>query len=86
MKHSLDDHSEMGTDHEQLVASIEDDPIARSLDSRATFIPLRHKDLVADLVERYKLRGEANSLFTAMCSRLQRIFHAANAIRISVIN
>lgn len=66
----------MGTDHEQLVASIEDDPIARSLDSRATFIPLRHNDLVHDLVERYRIRGEQSSLFTAMCARLQRIFHA----------
>lgn len=66
----------MGTDHEQLVASIEDDPIARTLESRATFIPLRHKDLVADLVERYRIDGDDNGLFTAMCSRLQRIFHA----------
>ena len=76
MKHSLDDHPEMGTDHEQLVASIEDDPIARSLDSRATFIPLRHSDLVHDLLERYQIQGEQRGLLTGMCSRLQRIFHA----------
>ena len=76
MTHSFDDHPEMGTDHEQLVASIEDDPIARSLDSRATFIPLRHNDLVHDLVERYRICGDQSSQFTAMCARLQRIFHA----------
>jgi len=76
MKHSLDDHPEMGTDHEHLVASIEDDPIARSLDTRTTFIPLRHNDLVLDLVERYRIRGKEGSQFASMCSRLQRIFHA----------
>ncbi|QEG23117.1 DUF3754 domain-containing protein [Mariniblastus fucicola] len=76
MKHSLDDHPEMGTDQEQLVASIEDNPIARSLDSRTTFIPLRHHDLVLDLIERYQIRGQHGVLFTAMCARLQRIFHA----------
>ena len=66
----------MGTDHEKLVATIEEDPIARSLDRRATFIPLRHSDLVHDLVERFQIRGDESNLFTAMCSRLQRIFHA----------
>ena len=76
MKHSLDDHPEMGTDHEQLVASIEDDPIARSLDTRTTFIPLRHSDLVHDLLEKYQIQGQQRSLLTGMCSRLQRIFHA----------
>ena len=66
----------MGTDHEKLVATIEEDPLARSLDRRATFIPLRHSDLVHDLVERFQIRGDESNLFTAMCSRLQRIFHA----------
>ncbi len=77
MKQELDDHRGMSDhEHEQLVASIEEDPIARSLDSRATFIPLRHSDLVLDLIERYRIQSEDGVHFSAMCSRLQRIFHA----------
>ena len=61
---------------EQLVASIEEDPIAQSLESRTTFIPLRHNDLVVDLLERFQIRGNDSDQFTATCARLQRIFHA----------
>jgi hypothetical protein len=76
MKHSLDDHPEMGTDQDQLVASIEEDPIAQSLESRATFIPLRHSDLVLDLIERFDIVDEPREQLIAMSSRLLRIFHA----------
>ena len=76
MKHSLDDQPEMGTDPDQLVASIEEDPIAQSLESRATFIPLRHRDLVHDLIERFNIVDQPREQLFAMSSRLQRIFHA----------
>ena len=76
MNENLDDHPEMSTDPIELVATIKEDPIARSLDSRATFIPLRHSDLVLDLVERFRISGQESVQFSAMSSRLQRIFHA----------
>ena len=76
MKENLDDHPEMGSDHDELVASIEEDPIAQSLESRATFIPLRHPDLVLDLIERFRIHGDESVFFSAMSARLQRIFHA----------
>ena len=72
----MEDHPEMGTDQDQLVASIEEDPIAQSLESRATFIPLRHSDLVLDLIDRFGIVDQPREQLIAMSSRLQRIFHA----------
>jgi hypothetical protein len=63
-------------DDEHLVASIEEDPIAQSLNSRTTFIPLRHNDLRPDLIERLSLSIQQEHQFTALCDKLQRIFHS----------
>ena len=76
MKQSFDDHPIMDNDHGKLVASIDDDPIARSLGSRTTFIPFRHTDLVEDLIERYSMVGSDRHHFSALSGRLKRIFHA----------
>lgn len=76
MEQSFDDHRGMGTDQGELVASIEDDPIAQSLGARTTFIPFRQRDLVRDLIERYQIEGSDRTLFSALSARLKRIFHA----------
>jgi hypothetical protein len=64
-------------DHQSLVEAIEDNPIARQLPLRPTFIPLRHADLRQKLVELLPIEG--NSLDAAahqhICQHLKAIFH-----------
>ena len=64
------------SDNEDLVARIEDDPIVQSLGSRPRFIPLRHRDLRDDLIERYEFGARQKALFLSICAKLQQIFHA----------
>ena len=64
------------SDNDDLVARIEDDPIAQSLGSRSRFIPLRHRDLCDDLIQRYRLLSQQRAEFLSICAKLQQIFHA----------
>ena len=61
--------------HEELVARIEDDPIAQQLPSRPTFIPLRHADLKSALVDSLSLQGSELESFQKLCNRITAIFH-----------
>ena len=61
--------------HEELVARIEDNPIAQQLGSRPTFIPLRHADLKSALVESLSLEGPELESFQKLCNRIAAIFH-----------
>ncbi|MFK7769889.1 MAG: DUF3754 domain-containing protein [Mariniblastus sp.] len=63
------------SEDKNLVGRIEDDPIARELPERATFIPLRQTDLRAKLAEEYGVEGEELDNFNHLCGRLQAIFH-----------
>ena len=61
--------------HEELVARIEDDPIAQQLPNRPTFIPLRHKDLKSALVDSLSLQGSELESFHKLCDRITAVFH-----------
>jgi len=63
------------TDNENLAEKIEDNPIARQLPDRPTFIPLRHADLKSSLVEEFGLQGSELSSFEKLCKRIQAVFH-----------
>ena len=63
------------TDNEKLAEKIEDNPIARQLPDRPTFIPLRHADLKFSLVEELGLQGSELSSFEKLCKRIQAVFH-----------
>ena len=60
---------------DNLVRSIEEDPIAQSLPERATFIPLRQSDLRARLASEFSVEGSELAEFKHLCARLQAIFH-----------
>lgn len=60
---------------ENLVASIEDDPIVQQFPLRPTFIPLRHTDLQARIINAFSISGQDRTLFRELCKRLQAIFH-----------
>ncbi len=63
------------TEDENLIAGIEQDPIARKLPERATFIPLRHTDLRRKLGETFLMSDSERESFEQLCCRLQAIFH-----------
>ena len=63
------------TNSEEPVARIEDDPIAQQLDSRPTFIPLRHADLKSALIETLSLQGSQLESFETLYRRITAIFH-----------
>lgn len=63
------------SEDENLVAGIEDDPIAQQLHERATFIPLRHTDLRRKLAEVFAVASDDASAFNQLCTHLQTIFH-----------
>lgn len=65
----------MSDSDDNLVAHIEDDPIAKNLPERPTFIPLRQVDLLVKLVSKFKIKGDELSEFRQLASRLQAIFH-----------
>ncbi len=60
---------------DNLVSSIEEDPIAQSLEERGTFIPLRQSDLRAKLASEFSIEDEELDEFKHLCARLQAIFH-----------
>lgn len=60
---------------DNLVAGIEEDPIAQALPERTTFIPIRHTDLRSKLVEHFGLVGNDRLNFRRLCRQLQAIFH-----------
>jgi hypothetical protein len=60
---------------ENLVAGIEDDPIAQSLPERANFIPLRHTDLRSRLAQVFAIKEGEHASFDELCNLLQAIFH-----------
>jgi hypothetical protein len=60
---------------ENLVAGIQEDPIAQKLPERATYIPLRHADLRRRLCQAYHLTESEDAFFEQLCGRLQSIFH-----------
>ncbi len=60
---------------DNLISSIEDDPIAKQLPDRATFIPLRETDLREQLAAHYDFDEHETGKFRTLCDRLQRIFH-----------
>ncbi len=62
-------------DDENLIAEIDDDPIARQLSERATFIPLRHYDLRLKLAEEFSIQTKDADAFDRLCTQLQTIFH-----------
>ena len=61
--------------HENLVGRIEDDPIARKLPTRATFIPLRDTDLRNKLADEFEIVDQEHDRFQHFCGRLKAIFH-----------
>ncbi len=60
---------------ENLVGRIEDDPIAKSLPERATFIRLRYCDLRDKLANEFSITNQALDDYQHLCDRLQAIFH-----------
>ena len=58
-----------------LISRIEDDPLVDGLPERATFIPLRQKDLQAVLIKKFKITDGDLGEYKQLCSRLQAIFH-----------
>lgn len=57
------------------IERIEDDPIAKSLPRRATFIPLRHYDLRRVLTAEFSLSADEQEPFSRLCSQLQSLLH-----------
>ena len=62
-------------DPDNLISSIEDDPIAQQLPQRPTFIPLRHTDLRLKLSEFFSFSASDQASFDQLCNHLQAIFH-----------
>ncbi|MEL7500555.1 MAG: DUF3754 domain-containing protein [Planctomycetota bacterium] len=60
---------------QQFVSRIEDDPIAKSLPSRSTFIPLRHFDLKQVVRKEFELNDREADKFFRMCTQLHTLFH-----------
>jgi len=58
-----------------LIRRTEDDPIVNGLPERATFIPLRQKDLQAVLIKKFQIADGELGEYKELCSRLQAIFH-----------
>ncbi|MFT7631638.1 MAG: hypothetical protein ACI87E_002677 [Mariniblastus sp.] len=75
LSHQSERRSSLNQSGENLVRSIEDDPIAQSLPTRASFIPLRQSDLTAKLVEEFGISPSEQVKFRQLCARLQAIFH-----------
>lgn len=57
------------------VERIEDNPIAKAIPQRATFIPLRYYDLKRVLVEEFALDPSEEKKFRRFCAQLQSFFH-----------
>lgn len=58
-----------------LIRRTEGDPIVNGLPERATFIPLRQKDLQAVLIKKFQIADGELGEYKELCSRLQAIFH-----------
>ena len=58
-----------------LISRIEDDPLVEGLPERATFIPLRQKDLQSVLIQKFQIADGELDEYKKLCSRLQAIFH-----------
>ena len=58
-----------------LISRIEDDPLVEGLPERATFIPLRQKDLQSVLIQKFLIADGELDEYKKLCSRLQAIFH-----------
>ncbi|MGB2501051.1 MAG: DUF3754 domain-containing protein [Mariniblastus sp.] len=59
----------------KLNSRIEDDPLVDGLPKRATFIPLRQKDLQNVLIKKFQITNGELEEYKKLCSRLQAIFH-----------
>lgn len=58
-----------------LISRLGDNPIVNGLLERATFIPLRQKDLQAVLIKKFQITDGELAEYKELCSRLQAIFH-----------